>query len=72
MSAMESWLTKNWQFVAAVAACITAFSLLQYRVNVHEGQIEVLQQQAQSSLIVLAQIQKDIEFIKLQVSKIED
>lgn len=69
---MESWLTKNWQFAAAIAACLTAFSLLQYRVNVQEGQIEVLQEQAQSNQIVLAQIQKDIEFIKLQVSKIQD
>ncbi len=69
---METWLTKNWQFAAAIAACLTAFSLLQYRVNVHETQIEALQLQTQGNLIVLAQIQKDIEFIKLQVSKIQD
>lgn len=67
---MNDWLLKNWQFAAAIATVVAAFSLLQYRVNVHDGQITTLQAQSQNNQIVLAQIQKDIEYIKLQVSKL--
>lgn len=75
---MTEWLRQNgWALIIAVFTIASTFSLYGYRIdqiearqNRQEASIEVLQARANDVNVALAKIQIDIEYIKVQVTKL--
>lgn len=70
---MNTWIAKHGVTVAiTVAGLIASFAVYGYRIDVVEKKVENLQNQTIQNQILLAEIKKDIEYIRIQVSKIAD
>lgn len=75
---MNDWLRQNaWPLIISVIGFAMMWGLYGYRLDQAEkaiqsntAQIEVLRGESTTNQVLLAQIQKDIEYIKIQVNKI--
>ena len=75
---VTEWLQKNaWSLAIGAITLISTFTIYGYRLDSIEKQTELnradiisIQQTNNQNAVALAQIQKDIEFIKFQLSKL--
>lgn len=75
---MNDWLTKNWHsLLIAFVTLMSTFALYGYRIDalekrndIQDAKIEVLADSNIQTQIDIAKIQKDIEFIRIQLSRV--
>jgi hypothetical protein len=67
---MNDWLAKHaWPIAITIVGLAASFSLYGYRVDVLEKKVSALESDAIANQVLLAEIKKDIEFIKIQVTR---
>lgn len=75
---MKDWIIKNWwSLILALLTVSSTYTMYGYRISqleksvaVHSELIIELQRSSNDANVNLAKIQKDIEYIRLQVDKI--
>lgn len=72
------WFKKNaWVLIVTAAGIVSSYAVYGYKisqleqqVNFNQQQIHVLQSSNTDQLITLAEIKKDLEYMKVEISKI--
>jgi hypothetical protein len=74
---MNDWIKQHsWPLIIAGATMVSTYSLYGYRITALEEQVDAnstsisqLRESGAETQVLLAEIKKDIEYIKLQVSR---
>lgn len=77
---MSEWLKNNaWALIIAVATVVSTYSLYGYRISefekrmvAEEVRVDNLESANNQAAITLAQIQKDIEYIRMRIDRLAD
>lgn len=75
---MNEWLLENsWSLLIAAATVVSTWAVIRHRIDALEQNYEKLEEDVAGlkstntqNQIILAEIKKDIEYIRLQVSKL--
>lgn len=71
MSRMNDWIARHaWPIGITLVGVIASFSLYGYRLDVVEKKVDTLQVDSVANQVLLAEIKKDIEYIRFQVTKL--
>lgn len=68
---MNEWIQRNaWSLAIAFIGIAVSFSLYGYRIDVVEKKVADLQTESTKNQILLEGIRKDIEYIRIEVTKL--
>lgn len=71
MTPLPQWIQKNaWAIAITMIGVVISFAMYGYRLDVVEAKVESLQNDSLKNQILLAEIKKDIEYIRIEVTKL--